>query len=114
MWEAFTGQNTQQTFLESNNTKTLRKFSETDLNPSCFVTADLLDPHGGHHAHHNDLHHVHAAPPPLVHVVIHDAICTQSRHRIIEHTAEHYGVECTGEYAENRYCQSYECRGKNY
>ena len=89
------------------------KFIQTDLNPSCFVTADLLDPHGGHHAHHNDLHHVHAAPPPLVHVVIHDAICTQSRHRIIEHTAEHYGVECTGEYAENRYCQSYECRGKN-
>ena len=39
-------------------------------------------------------------------------ICTQSRQRIVEVPAAHYGKECKGEYAESRFCQSYECPGE--
>ena len=38
-------------------------------------------------------------------------ICTQSRHRIVDVPAAHYGKECKGEYSEDRFCQSYECPG---
>lgn len=39
------------------------------------------------------------------------AICTQSRQRIVEVPEAHYGKPCKGEYAESRFCQSYECQG---
>ena len=43
----------------------------------------------------------------------HTSICTQARQRIVEVPAAHYGKECKGEYAESRFCQSYECQGKS-
>ncbi len=59
-------------------------------------------------------------PPPPIHPVaaphpapyhVDTGICTQSRHRIVEVPAAHYGKECKGEYSEDRFCQSYECPG---
>ena len=58
----------------------------------------------------NDPHHP-IVPEALVAHARGGAICTQSRQRVIEHPASFYGKECHGDYAESRYCQSYECRG---
>ena len=43
---------------------------------------------------------------------VYSGICTQSRQRAVEHPPAHYGKECKGDYAETRFCQSYECPGK--
>jgi hypothetical protein len=40
-------------------------------------------------------------------------LCTQSRQRAVEVPPQHYGKDCKGDYAESRFCQSYECPGND-
>ena len=70
----------------------------------------LLDPHGDPHAPPHPLDPAALLGHPHPHPG--GGICTQSRQRVIEVPASYYGKECHGDYAESRYCQSYECRGK--
>ena len=56
-------------------------------------------------------------PPPIAEALVGairgspGSICTQSRQRVIDIPASFFGKECHGDYAESRFCQSYECRG---
>ena len=83
--------------------KRKRRFAEAEADPVSDaipqVVAVLGDPH-------------HPIVPEALVAHRHGGhICTQSRQRVIELPAAYYGVECHGDYAESRYCQSYECRG---
>lgn len=57
------------------------------------------------------LGHPHPHPHEPQHHHVSGGICTQSRQRIVEVPPANYGKECKGDYAETRFCQSYECPG---
>ena len=76
------------------------------------------DNHSSRSVPHNVYHHGQPTilPPASVRTLNghpSGSICSQSRQRAVEVPPKHYGKECKGEHSENRFCQSYECRGKD-
>jgi len=79
--------------------KKRRRFADPEPDSDGDIVAGFGDPH----------HPI--VPEALIAHAHGGAICSQSRQRVIELPASFYGKECHGDYAESRFCQSYECRG---